>query len=881
MSIWLYALIFFFFIAAVQITGHYRGHIINTESHCTYLAQILKKDISYGNEKSLQDYFDNKKNYKLSPVFENIGLVHWHAIDGNNIIAEDIKHSHTFVDRFLEVDKTCEVDDIRNTNYNSQYKLSITTEFKLEQSQLFWVVLTSLFLAGLPLLIYARVTWERDVEKNEVLNFFSQITQREHRKLSAKTLSAKNIIKILENESNSIIRFIDETRELNDRIDPEYINRLEKNFIDLEERSAHLAIKNKELSRQTTLKSSFFANLSHDFRTPLYTIDGYSRFLLGTQLDRKQLSHVNAIQTANANLLELVSNFLSLSRLEAGKIDLDYSQLDLRKLIEEIITGLSFLTTEHQNHFFVDISDDLPSLIETDAIKLRQILANLISNAVKYTHDGIIYIRISTRKISNDNISVTLSIADTGKGISEANLETIFDPYTRLIRDKTQIHGTGLGLGICKELCEVIGAKLSVESRVGYGSTFTVDFNSKIIRTKDETQYKYMPLGHELYVYNSIADFEVYIQEWLRPLDVKVHDIEYKRLLDPDHVKSIPSNAKILILMDYNEVDSIPKWTTMLKDFNKNVIVYVAMDYLSFEQMQYLDPFVVVNNNLSNYALSDSISRKGSPFTNLVEQFSEEPLKGYVLLLAEDNDLNRRIIEERLTTFGAQVISCPDGSAALELYKARKYSAILMDAHMPKISGTELTEMIRRVFSDHSTPIIGITASTSTVEYQHFIQSGMTDCLIKPLQDKQLIETIIKFAQPLKDENIDALGKSGEYKKLSIEQTTQERINELSISSIQKHLLEIEKIMLMDNTVEKQSKLFHEMHKLNGTLSMTSFNKLQKSIRDIEAMINPVLWSTTDHSVTSIIEKIIKAEERFIKILPDLEEKSSNREINQ
>jgi len=868
------ALLFFIFILLIQIADRYRIHGINMDTHCNYLAEMLKANTSYGNNGGIKRFFEENNSLASNSPFFNFQLAYWQVSSGSETLAQSIPRESNWLKKVLTTKHSCSIQDVRNLSPTSPYRLDINTTFRVAEMQLQWSLLISLLLSGIPLLVYSRIRKERIQEKNLLLNFFSNIAKRDQRKINSKALRKNSITNILHNQGESIIRFVDETHDLNNHIDPEYIASLEKNFIDLEERNARLAIQSKELSKQTTLKSSFFANLSHDFRTPLYTIDGYSRLLLSTELEKRQLSHVNAIQSANTNLLQLVSNFLSMSRLEAGKIDLDYGALDLCTLLDEITTGLSFLTHQQGNHFFIDICDNFPKHIETDVIKFRQILANLLSNAIKYTQNGLVYIRLNHRNLGKDTGAISLTISDTGKGISEKDLKTIFDPYTRLSRDQNKIHGTGLGLGICKELCEIIGAKLSVTSEENIGSTFSIDLTTKIIKQEQNNSYRFKSAFYTLHIFNSVKPMDTYLTEWLSPLDIKVIQRNWESL-SSETLEKIDQSDRVLIILDYPKVTELTRWAKNYSKYASNIIICTPTDSLDTEQLKILENFVVVTNNLSNYDLSESMNQKESSQTATFEQLQINPLQDYVLLLAEDNDLNRKIIEEKLTSYGAQVISCPDGMAALELYKARNYSAILMDAHMPKLNGTELTKMIRHEFSDHSTPIIGITASTSSVEYQYFIQSGMSDCLIKPLQDKELITTIKKLAKPIEStkKRIPISNKvSGKHSQNS----TQERINKLSVKSLNTHVQKLDEILLQKTTPEKQEKLFHELHKLKGTLSMTSFKALHLEVSEIENLINPMLWLQTEHSKTENSERIILVEQKFLRIRPDLLEKSSN-----
>ncbi len=876
-----YLIFFYLAVVLAQFGNDYRRQKIELSNMCTDIAQNIPNNVSYRNISGLKAYFQALEDSAIKNKIHHIPrIVHWEISIDQEIITDHSVHKYSFIKSAIENKTSCSVKNIKSPQQqDSYYSLSLSAKFHISFIELAWALISSLVLVTIPLIVFIKINKNRELEKENVLNFISEINQKAERNFTTNYFDTHDITSILSTEAQPILSFIDKTAELSERYDSEYVNRLEKNYIDLEERNAYLAIQNKNLNNQTTLKSSFFANLSHDFRTPLYTIDGYSKLLLNTSLERKQLSHVNAIQIANANLLELVSNFLSLSRLEAGKIDLDYSDVDIRKLIKEITTGLAFLVVEHRNHFFIDISEKLPVTIKTDAIKFRQILANLISNAVKYTRNGILYIHIACREIDKESLAISISITDTGKGISDQDIETIFDPYTRLDRDNTVVHGTGLGLGICKELCEIIGAKLSVKSKINLGSSFIIDLTSKTESKMLQSKTRPVLNKYDIKVYNSIPDMDVYLPEWLKPVVNTLSINNLETLINSDSEIELASNEKILILIDYENISSIRKIVKKLSSASENIIIYLPIDFLSKSELKILEPFTLLTNNLSNTELAQTFSNYKAAETPETIIFTQQSLKGYVLLLAEDNDLNRKIIEERLNSFGARVISCSDGSAALELYKARVYHAILMDAHMPKLSGIELTKIIRNEFNDLKTPIIGITASTSSVEYQHFIQAGMSDCLIKPLQDQKLIAAIKKYVTSEIENQLQAESGAVDLAERQPEQTIQERIDDLSKISICNHLEELTTIFDLEDNIDMQNALFNEVHKLNGTLSMTSFKDLQKQVNDIETLINPVLWSAENLNQELTDSHVQKAKNDLLKIWSELKKITNLGEV--
>jgi signal transduction histidine kinase/FixJ family two-component response regulator len=327
-----------------------------------------------------------------------------------------------------------------------------------------------------------------------------------------------------------------------------HINKLEEK---VKERTYKYEQANKELiaakieaDQANQAKSEFLANMSHEIRTPLNAVIGFSELLQNTMVDGKHKNYIKTIHTAGNNLLLIINDILDLSKIEAGKIELQYKPVKLGNIVKEIETIFMQKVLEKDIDFIVDIQSDFPRMILFDEVRIRQILLNLVGNAVKFTDKG--YVKISVRAVSENsvdksNLNVLIEVEDTGIGIPESEKEHIFSAFTQVSGQNIKKYGgTGLGLSITKKLIEIMHGKIMVESQLGTGSTFYVEFpNVPIAATEPLPE-----LVEQLYLEKfKFANEKILV----------VDDIETNRLL----LKELLSKTGAEVLIAENGMDAL------------------------------------------------------------------------------------------------------------------------------------------------------------------------------------------------------------------------------------------------------------------------------------------------------------------------------------
>ncbi|HET8730690.1 MAG TPA: ATP-binding protein, partial [Moraxellaceae bacterium] len=250
----------------------------------------------------------------------------------------------------------------------------------------------------------------------------------------------------------------------------------------IQEANRSLQQANDELKRIDQVKTLFFANMSHELRTPLNAIIGMNGLLLDTELSRQQREFTETARSSGEFLLQIINDILDLSKIEAGRLDLEEQPFDIRRCIEDSISLMTSKAVENNVSLDVRCSANVPMVLVGDVSRLRQVLVNLLSNGVKFTRDGNVYLTVSSdAKAGDEHCKVTVSVRDTGIGIPPERLDLLFNAYSQIDSSTSRVFGgTGLGLAICKRLVEHMGGSISVDSRVGHGSTFTFSFQARI-----------------------------------------------------------------------------------------------------------------------------------------------------------------------------------------------------------------------------------------------------------------------------------------------------------------------------------------------------------------------------------------------------------------
>ena len=576
---------------------------------------------------------------------------------------------------------------------------------------------------------------------------------------------------------------------------------IEGTFVDITERKEkEKAVRERESAQaeekiakaSAEAKSSFLANMSHEIRTPLTAIIGYSESLRDANLNREEAADaVNTVVRSSQHLLRIINDILDFSKIEANKLEIELIEVDLFLLLMEIESYFGMIAHNKGLQFEISYHFPLPRFIQTDPTRLKQVLLNLCSNALKFTEKGSVIIDVSCDPA---NEMIYFAVCDTGIGLTAAQIENLFEAFTQADTSTTRNYGgTGLGLTISKQLSELMGGTIKVESTPGMGSRFTVSIasgqlaseawvNSKqeahLAPVADNPQLQIPQLkGHILYAEDG-PDNQRLAQLLLKNTGAKLTIVENGKLA-LEYVQS--HNDIDLILMDMqmpvmNGIDATK--AIRAAGFNKPIIAFTA-NVMKEEVALYAEIGCVaclskpVQKPLFYQTLAEYLGTGDMLEPEAVMPLQlpgakhtedQSALKGTVLL-AEDNPDNQKLISMQLKRFGLNVCLAENGEQAVQIALEQDIDFILMDMQMPVMGGLEATELLRQ--TGFTGPIYALTASTEKADIDQALQAGCEGHLNKPIEKEVLFRTLAeRLSRPENTSPVAASGEDDEMQEL-------------------------------------------------------------------------------------------------------------------
>ncbi|SHE56971.1 Hpt domain-containing protein [Marinitoga hydrogenitolerans DSM 16785] len=636
----------------------------------------------------------------------------------------------------------------------------------------------------------------------------------------------------------------------------------------------------KKAEKAGNIKTEFLANMSHDIRTPLNGIIGMIYILKNTKVNDLQKKYLDMLNNSAKLLSSLVNDILDLSKLESNEIYFEEIYFDIEKEIAEIIDTNAYIAYNKglELNFYVD--ENIPKVLKGDTTKLKQILNNLVNNAIKFTEKGEVYLKVTTQKKNMDlnDIIINFEVIDTGIGIRNENIKKIFQPFVQEKSKTSRLYGgTGLGLSIVYKLVKLMNGEIEVMSVPNIGTTFLVKLPFKIESRESFEIDEIIKFSEKnVLIVDDNKTNRFIIRKYIESLSMKcvearngieaLKKLKLKRydILLTD--RQMPEMTGLELAEEMNKDKDLKKVKKILLSsiLNKDGDIEIEIKYYKFD--------AIIGKPVKRNDLINSIISIFKP--EIIKQKNdEEKIKisnEIKILYVDDDEINREVGRIIIESLGPTVITVENGEEAIEMIKNNYFDIVFMDIQMPVMNGYEATKKIREF--NKSIPIIAMTAHLILQYKEEAIKSGMNDFITKPIEIERLLQIIKKYCKSLnkkfienQDERIflqnTHFDKEEFMKRVLNKRDLALKILEKYIDDTEKNIKKLK--IALDKDEEENIKFY--AHTIKGSSRNVSANKLAKIAEKIEINQNKKNTEKNFEELLGEFEILKEIIEKFLK----------------